>query len=151
MHGGYEIDDSRRLQGPIPIRIEQQPAFGVGKYTTAWDLSRLLRAVWLGAGNLGPLARTFPGRFTPTDARYLLRLLALVRDPDKLDRFLPESDVLLHKAGWLATGRHDAGLVVWRGGLFVATVLTWTPSGAGRAADVLAGRVAKAARVRFTG
>ena len=151
MYGGYELEDARRLQGPIPIRVESQPGFGVGKYTTAWDLARLHRAVWLAAGNLGPLARSFPAGFTPADARYLLRLLALVRDPGKLDRFLPAGDVLLHKAGWLSTGRHDAGLVVWNGGAFVAAVLTWRPSGTGSSADVLAGRIARAARDRFAG
>jgi beta-lactamase class A len=151
MYGGYETDDSRRLQGPIPIRVERQPAFGVGKYTTAWDLARLVRAVWLATGNLGPLARSFPGGFTPADARYLLRLLALVHDPGKLDRFLPPGDVVLHKAGWLATARHDAGLVVWDGGILVAAVMTWRSVGVGTSADVLAGKIARAARDRFSG
>jgi beta-lactamase class A len=151
MYGGYEIEDVRRLQGPIPIRLERQPPFGIGKYTTAWDLARLHRAVWLAAGNLGPLARSFPGGFTPADARYLLRLLALVPDPGKLDRFLLPGELILHKGGWLATGRHDAGLVVWPGGVLVAAVLTWSPSGVGVAGDVLAGRVARAARDRFAG
>ncbi len=39
MYGGYET--SRRpaaATAPIPIRVESQPAFGVGKYTTAADL-----------------------------------------------------------------------------------------------------------------
>ena len=46
------------------------------------------RSTWRGCGvtsgrppaGLGPLAREFPGGFTPADARYLLRLLGLVRD-----------------------------------------------------------------------
>jgi beta-lactamase class A len=150
MYGGYEIE-GRSLQGEIPIRLESQPSFGPGKYTTAHDLARLWRSVWLAAAGLGPLARSFPSAFTPADARYLLRLLAMVRDPGKLDRFLAPGDVVLHKAGWLSTGRHDAGLVLWPGGAALAAVLTWTPSGAGRAADVLAGKVARAARDRFAG
>jgi beta-lactamase class A len=151
MYGGYETSDLRRPQGPIPIRVDSQPAFGVGKYTTAADLARLWRGVWLAAAGRGPVARAFPGSFTPADARYLLRLVALVDDPGKLDRFLPPGDLLLHKAGWLSTGRHDAGLVLWRGGAVLATVLTWTPHGSGVAADVFAGKVARATRDRFAG
>ena len=58
MYGGYET--SRRpaaATAPIPIRIESQPAFGVGKYTTAADLARLARAVYLAAAGKGPLPR----------------------------------------------------------------------------------------------
>jgi beta-lactamase class A len=149
MYGGYEVE--RLTQAQIPIRVEHQPSFGVGKYTTAADLARFARAVWLAAGSLGPLARTFPGAFTASDGRYLLRLLALVHDPGKLDRFLPAGSLLLHKAGWLATARHDVGLVLWNGGAVVASVMTWSPSGVGRGSDVLAGRIAQAARVRFAG
>ncbi len=47
MYGGYEV---RRLSEAIPVRVEEQPAFGVGKYTTAWDMASLHRAVWLAAG-----------------------------------------------------------------------------------------------------
>ena len=102
---------------------------------------------WDRADRSGPS----PPPLTPADARYLLRLLALVGDPGKLDRFLSPGDVVLQKAGWLSTARHDAGLVLWRDGAVLATVLTWAPSGAGRASDVLAGKVAKAARDRFAG
>ena len=151
MYGGYETSGLRLPQGPIPIRVDSQPAFGLGKYTTAWDLARLWRDVWQAAAGIGPIARTFPGALTPADARYLLRLLALVGDPGKLDRFLSPGDVVLQKAGWLSTARHDAGLVLWRNGAVLATVLTWAPSGAGRASDVLAGKVARAARDRFAG
>ena len=58
MYGGYET--SRRpaaATAAIPIRVESQPAFGVGKYTTAADLSRLARAVYLAAAGKGPLLR----------------------------------------------------------------------------------------------
>jgi len=45
MFGGYET--SPLALAPIPVRVESQPAFGVGKYTTAADLARLARSVWL--------------------------------------------------------------------------------------------------------
>jgi beta-lactamase class A len=136
---------------PIPIRVESQPRFGLGKYTTAWDLARLWRDTWQAAGGRGPIASAYRGAITAAEARYLLRLLALVGDRGKLDRFLAAGDVVLHKAGWLSTGRHDAGLILWPGGAVLATVLTWSPYGVGGSSDVLAGRVAKAARLRFAG
>lgn len=148
MYGGYE---TRTPQGPIPVRIESQPAFGFGKHTTASDLAGLARAVWLAAGGEGPLAEHARGAFTPADGRYLLYLLAHVRDPGKLDRFLGGAQAgvwVLHKAGWLATARHDAGLVFWPGGVYVAAVLTYG-RGVGAPSDVLAGRVAEAALKRF--
>ncbi len=55
----------------------------------------------------------------------------------------------MHKAGWVNDARHDAGLVFWRGGVFVAGVMTWSSRGVGVSADVLAGRVATAALERF--
>lgn len=148
MYGGYETPSLRLLAdfAPIPIRVESQPAFGLGKYTTAADLALLARAVYLGAGGKGLLPRL---GVTGAEARYLLWLLAQVTDRGKLGRYLDSSSTVLHKAGWITTARHDNGLVVWPGGAFVATVLTWQPRGAGAASDVLAGRVAAAALARF--
>lgn len=145
LYGGYA---TAVAAGPIPLRVEEQPAFGIGKYTTAWDLARLHRFVHLAAGGLGPLPRA-SGSFGRADARYLLWILAHVADRWKLDRFLPGSATVLHKAGWLRQARHDAGLIYWRRGSYVVTVLTWNPGGAGSSADVLAGRVARAALDRF--
>jgi hypothetical protein len=147
MYGGYEV---RSLSGPIPVRVDEAPAFGVGKYTTAADMARLHRAIWLASANRGLLRKRQPG-FTAADARHLLWLLAHVRDTPKLDRVVrAERDVhLLHKAGWISTGRHDTGLVFWRGGVFVASVMTWRSSGAGTSSDVLAGRVAAVSLERF--
>ena len=147
MYGGYEL---RTLSSAIPLRVDQQPAYGYGKHTTAWDLSTLLRAVWLASGGLGPL-RTEQTGFTPADARYLLWLLAKVDDVPKLDRVLEGNpDVLvMHKAGWVNDSRHDFGLVFWHGGVFVAGVMTWNPRGVGLSADILAGRVAILALRRF--
>lgn len=147
MYGGYEV---RRLAGPIPVRVDEQPAFGVGKHTTARDLAFLHRAVWLAAAGKGRLRSLEPG-FTAADARHLLWLLAHVRDSPKLDRVVRRhGDVaVLHKAGWINAARHDSGLVFWRGGVFVASVMTWRGSGVGAASDVLAGRCAEVALARF--
>jgi hypothetical protein len=147
MYGGYEV---RSVSSRIPVRVDEQPAFGLGKYTTAWDMTSLWRAIWLASGGLGPLRAEHQG-FTPADARYLLRLLAQVRDVPKLDRVVggrPGVSVL-HKAGWISSVRHDTGLVFWRGGVFVAGVMTWDAGGAGSSSDVLAGRVAEIALDRF--
>ena len=147
MYGGYEV---RTLSGRIPVRDDEQPAYGYGKHTTARDLSTLLRAIWLASGNRGAL-RSGESGFTAADARYLLWLLAHVDDVPKLDR-VEKGDpgvVVMHKAGWVSDARHDAGLVFWRGGVFVAGVMTWNPRGVGTSADVLGGRVARVALGRF--
>lgn len=150
MYGGYLVE--RSVSSAIPLRVESQPGWGVGKRTTPYDLSRLARAVWLASGNLGPLRKAFPG-LTAADARYLMWLLAHVRDPGKLDRFVGDGPGIgvLHKAGWIDHARHDHGLVFWRGGVFVAAVMTYRSAGAGASSDVLAGRVAQAALTRFLG
>jgi beta-lactamase class A len=134
MYGGY--DRSEAGAGSIPI---------TGKYTTARDLARLLALVHLAAGGKGLLVQRFRGEVTPSEARYLLYLLAQVPDRGKLGRFLPPGAQLLHKAGWISQARHDAGLLYWQGGVFVVAVMTYSPGGAGIASDVLAGRVARAA------
>jgi beta-lactamase class A len=144
MYGGYEIE--RAFQAPIPIRIDRQPRFGRGKYTTAWDLARLARFVYLAAGGKGAL----PGLgVSPSEARYLLWVLAHVHDGGKLGRFLLPPSAVLHKAGWNSTVRHDAGLVFWPGGVYVGAVMTWSAAGVGPSADVLAGNIAAAAYKRF--
>jgi hypothetical protein len=148
MYGGYEV---RSLStGPIPIRVNEAPGFGVGKYTTAADMATLHRAIWLASANRGPLRERRLG-FTAAEARHLLWLLAHVRDTPKLDRVVgADRDVhVLHKAGWISTGRHDTGLVFWRGGVVVASVMTWRASGVGVSSDVLAGRVAAMSLTRF--
>jgi beta-lactamase class A len=147
MYGGYEL---RTLSSGIPLRVDRQPAYGYGKHTTAFDLSSLLRAVWLASAGRGPL-RTQQTGFTAADGRYLLWLLAHVSDVPKIDRVRTGNRdvVVMHKAGWVNTARHDAGLVFWRGGVFVVGVMTWSSRGVGTSADVLAGRVAAAALDRF--
>jgi hypothetical protein len=142
MYGGYDVR-SVSASDDIPVRTERQPAFGFGKYTTAFDMASLWRAIWLASADRGPLRAGQPG-FTAADARHLLWLAAHVRDTPKLDRsFRGRRAVsVLHKAGWVSQARHDTGLVFWRGGVFVAAVMTWKPTGAGFGSDVLAGRVA---------
>lgn len=147
MYGGYEV---RTLAGDIPVRVERQPAFGVGKYTTAFDMASLWRALWLASGGVGPLRAAQPG-LSAAESRHLLWLAAHVRDLPKLDRVeegRPDVTVL-HKAGWISTSWHDTGLVFWKGGVFVACVMTWNPGGAGPASGALAGRVAVTALARF--
>lgn len=163
--GGYEIDTMLRALGlndtemdgsyiveprkaPIPVRTDHQPYVEPGKYTTAFDLARLIRDVELAVAGKGQLARRFPA-FTPAAARYLLYELVHVQDPGKLSRYLPKTAVVAHKGGWHDTVRHDNGLVFWRGGSFVATVMTWNGGGVGLPSDVLAGRVAWLALRRF--
>ncbi len=157
MYGGY-LDRVRRLPplGHLPLRYRSRSkasrAWGRGKKTTAYDLARLLRAVWLASGGRGPLRAAQPG-FTPADARYLLYLLAHVEDAGKIDRRiggLPGVRVL-HKAGWINDARHDNGIVLWSGGAVLVTVMTHRFAGAGSSSDVLAGEVAAAALRHFRG
>lgn len=147
MYGGYE---TRTLSARIPRRVDEAPAFGVGKYTTAWDMASLWRALWLASGGIGPLRASQPG-LTPADARYLLSLTARVRDQPKLDSSIgAEHGVdVLHKAGWNSSARHDTGLVFWEGGVFVAGVMTWRSQGVSTSSDRLAGRVAAIALQRL--
>lgn len=150
MYGGYlretsSVTGRRPRVRPIPVRVDRQPWWGVGKRTTAFDLGTLLRYVWLASGGLGPLPRAQP-EFTAGDARYLLYLLGRVRDHGKIDRFLGAGDVVvLHKAGWIDAARHDNGLVVWPGGVLLVTVMTYRGSGTGVLEDALTGRVARSA------
>jgi beta-lactamase class A len=143
MYGGYIVP----ARSPIPLRRDAQPSF-VGKRTTAWDFARLLRYVHLAAEGQGPLARR--GGFVPSEARFLLYLLAHA-EPNWLGRELRrERAAILHKPGWIRQARHDGGLVYRPGGAFVAVVLTWNGRGVGVSSEVLAGRVARAALTRFS-
>jgi hypothetical protein len=147
MYGGYE---TRSLAAHIPVRVDERPAFGLGKYTTAWDMTSLWRAIWLASGGKGRLRAARPG-LTPADARYLLWLTAHVRDQPKLDTTIGrERGVeVLHKAGWISSARHDTGLVFWEGGVFVAGAMTWRSGGVSTSSDRLAGRIAALALQRF--
>jgi hypothetical protein len=143
MYGGYIVENSLARR-PIPLELFGRPYF-IGKYTTAWDLARLERALHLAAGARGALIWRFPGAFTPAEARFLLYLLAHSRTRGGLTPVWGGGVTVLHKAGWITKARHDSGLVYSSGGAFVVTVLTWNGGGVGSASDLLATRVARAA------
>jgi beta-lactamase family protein len=152
MYGGYEVTRSTSAwrRKPIPLRLESQPSF-VGKYTTAWDLGRLMRYLHVAADGKALPPPHLRGTFVPAEARFLLFILARVKEPGRLDRYLRGGGVaVLHKAGWITHARHDAGLVYWPGGAFVAVVMTWDARSAGMSSDVLAGRLARAALDHFS-
>jgi beta-lactamase class A len=146
MYGGYQM--ATAAARPIPLRVNEQPNFGGGKYTTAWDLAKLHRFVGMAARGIGPLPRV-RGSFGRSDARYLLWILSQVADRGKLQRFLSAKATVPHKAGWIGTARHDAGVVYWMGGSFSVAVMTWNGNGVGSSSDILAGRVARVARDHF--
>ena len=67
MYGGYvlgtSLDPSRGIASRgVPVGVVDQPAWGVGKATTAEDLALLFRSIWLAGGGLGPLAGRALGR-----------------------------------------------------------------------------------------
>ena len=144
MYGGYIVPSAT----PIPLERNVQPRF-IGKRTTAWDFARLLRYVHEAAAGRGRLARL--GGVVPSEAKYLLYLLAHSQ-PSYLARYLDGTGVtVLDKPGWISRARHDGGLAFWRGGGFVAVVLTYNERGVGVSSEVLAGRVARAAYAVFSG
>ena len=64
MYGGYEL---RTLSSAGSRSASTAAGYGYGKYTTAWDLTSLLRAVWLASAGRGPLRSQQTG-FTAADA-----------------------------------------------------------------------------------
>jgi hypothetical protein len=150
LYGGYIVGTGLAADRPIPVGVVASPSFGVGKYTTAWDMARMFKYLHVATAGRGPLVGRLRG-FTPADARRLLYFLAHSQDHGKLDRFVRGSEVAVpHKAGWILTARHDTGLVYSSDGVFVAAVMTWNGSGISVSADELAGRIAKVALDRFT-
>jgi hypothetical protein len=133
MYGGYIVQSAR-------------PSF-VGKRTTASDFARLLRELHRAANGRGLLARRYRGSFVPSDARFLLYLIAHAR-PNWLGRFVP-GVAFAHKPGWITKARHDGGVAYSREGAFLVVVLTWNRGGVGASSELLAARVARAAYARF--
>ena len=149
LFGGYVVGTGLAAGSPIPLGVVESPSFGIGKYTTAWDMARMFKYLHLATAGRGPLIGRLRG-FTPPDARRLLYYLVHSQDHGKLDRFVRGPGVAVpHKAGWILTARHDTGLVYSRDGVFVAAVMTWNGSGISMSADALAGRIAKLALDRF--
>ena len=74
MYGGYELDafgEPRRSpagSGAIPLRVDYQPSWGIGKRSSAYDLATLLRGVWFAGGGHGPLHTARPGFSLPMRA-----------------------------------------------------------------------------------
>ena len=122
MYGGYLLGTSLEpTREPaargLPLSVVSQPAWGVGKSTTALDLAQLHRAVWLASAGLGPLGRPRAG-LDAAEARYLLYLLAHVQARSKLGRVAHGRPgvLVLHKAGWVDCGaaRCRPRRVAWR-------------------------------------
>ncbi len=166
MYGGYLLEDDERaarspatvngLPGnpprrspPIPLETTDQPQLPNGKHTTAADLGRLFSAIHLAAGGRGPLIKHYRGEITPAEARHLLFLLTHTQDRGTKLGALTRGATVAHKAGWISTARHDAGIVYWKGGAFVAAVMTWNAGGVGAASDQLAARIARTALDTF--
>jgi len=149
LYGGFILGTGSAAARPIPVGVVESPSFGVGKYTTAWDMARTFKYLHLATAGRGPLVRRLSG-FTSADARHLLYVLAHSQDHGKLNRFLRHPGVAVpHKAGWILTARHDTGLVYSSDGVFVAAVMTWNGLGISMSADELTGRIAKLALDRF--
>jgi beta-lactamase class A len=148
LQGGYIIGTAYTAARPIPVNVVASPSFS-GKYTSAWDLARLHRYLARATLSRGPLAKRLRG-FSSAEARTILYHLCHSADHGKLDRYLRGPGLAVpHKAGWITTARHDAGVVFWRRGSFVAAVMTWNSYGVSTRADILAGRMAKAALERY--
>ncbi|HEX2506300.1 MAG TPA: serine hydrolase [Gaiellaceae bacterium] len=142
LYGGYIIGTASGR--PIPVNVVSQPSF-TGKYTTAYDLARLHKHLHGSTESKGPLITRLSG-FTGAEGRHLMYLIGHSADHGKLDRFVRgDAHAVPHKAGWITTARHDAGIVYWSGGAFVAAVMTWSSGGVDERADVLAGRMAQTA------
>jgi hypothetical protein len=147
LYGGYIIGTANAGR-PIPLNVVAQPSF-TGKYTTAWDLTRLHKYLHSATAGRGRLISDLGG-FNRTEARHLLYRLGHSADHGKLDRFVRDKAVAVpHKAGWITTARHDAGIVYWSRGAFVAAVMTWNGNGVDKRADILAGRMAQTALGRY--
>jgi hypothetical protein len=126
MYGGYEL---RTLASRILFASSSSPHSAYGKHTTAWDIATLLRAVWLASGGRGPLRVGAAGLHARRRSLPALAPRARQRRP-KLDRVRagnPGVASCTRPDGNEA--RHDSGLVFWRGGVFVASVMTWSSRG----------------------
>ena len=146
MYGGY-IPGTLARRLPIPLRADESALLRGRQATSAYDLAQLFAYIHLAADGKGRLARQHSGFTAPTPAISSICSL-MSSDRGKLDRFLGGRATSLHKAGWITTARHDAGIVYWPGGAFAVSVMTHG-AGVGTGSDVLAGRVAQRALARF--
>ena len=89
MYGGYETEEGTRQARAIPIRVESQPSISRTKYSTAWDLGRLVRYVHLARRRPGALVRRVGGLLAAPRRATFSTSSSHVVDRGKLDRFLP--------------------------------------------------------------
>ena len=85
MYGGYIIGTAAAR--PIPLRVEEQPAIGIGKYTTAWDLALLTRSMI-----------EHPDISVPDTVQGVLMAPLPYRDPDRLVRLFEETPTTPHRS-----------------------------------------------------
>ena len=130
MYGGYETAPPGRATAPIPIRVESQPAFGVGKYTTAADLARLLASSISPPPGRGRCCGTGGPAPRPDISSGCSRWSATPASSTASSRPARAAE-----GGLADAARHDNGIVAYEGGVFVATVMTWHAA----AADVARG------------
>ena len=117
--------DVRRLRAQArrprrsPAAWTSSRTTAIGKHTSAFDLAQLFGFVHLATAGKGPLAKRYGSAFTPSDARYLLYLLAHSQTTGSSTASSAGHGAwVMHKAGWITSARHDAGLVYWHGGVF---------------------------------
>jgi uncharacterized protein YraI len=90
--------------------------------TTPADLGQLLGAVYACAFDGGGLLNaTYPGAFTATECRQMIRLMSANRIGVMIEAGLPDTDgvFVAHKHGWIPQAMGDAGIVFSPGGDFV--------------------------------
>ncbi len=73
-HGDVRRLRARARRQRSHERVDEQPYYGIGKHTSAYDLAQLFGFVHLATAGKGPLAKRYGSAFTPSDARYLLYL-----------------------------------------------------------------------------
>ena len=133
------LADVRRLRddataggraAPIPIRIESQPASG--------SASTRRPGIWRGSPARSTSPR--PGRGRCSHSASAARRRATCCGCSRRWPTAASSTgssaaaaVVMHKAGWLPTARHDNGIVAFADGACVVTVMTWRTPGGGRA------------------
>ena len=140
-HGDVRRLRARTAAAPIPAAWTSSRTTGSGS-TRALTTSRSFRLRPLATAGKGPLAKRY------RLSLHALRMRAISSISSRTQRTTASSTAscgarrwVMHKAGWITSARHDAGLVYWRGGVF-AVGRDDVRGGVGTASDILAGRVA---------
>jgi hypothetical protein len=129
MYGGYTIGTSVRLRSTPepqlpPAWVEEQAAFPRGKRTSARDLGLLVSALHAATLGRGPAARL---GLSPREARVTVWLLLHAAYDGLLEP--AASEPVAHKAGWLSSVQHDAGLLFTPRGAVAVVILTHREAG----------------------